>query len=150
MWGYCLKFYSCLPIETLTSITIVIIYDEARDIGGSKWLISEDLSLIDKLKQAAILRLEISGRTDKPNLEMDKAKALIAQLPSLAIGNPTIEIAPNLTKPYQPYYDIGRDEVFIIRYNLLIKRVWTAYYIKGFFFNREKIVGVYLISVRKL
>lgn len=128
----------------------MIILKLARQDVRSKSLISEDLSLIEKLKQAALLRLEISGRTDKPNLDMDKAKALIAQLPSLAIGNPSIEIAPNLTRPYQPYYDIGRDEVFIIRYNLLIKKVWTAYYIKGFFFNRKEIIGVYLISVRKL
>ena len=113
-------------------------------------LILEDTSLIDKLKQAAALRLEISVRTDKPNLGMDKAKALIAQIPLVAIGNPSIEIAPNLTKPYQPFYDVGRDEVFIIRYNVLIKRVWTTYYIKGFFFNRKEIIGVYLISVRML
>ena len=113
-------------------------------------MISENISLIEKLKQAAALRLEISGRTDKPNLGMDKAKALIAQIPSVAIGNPSIEIAPNLTKPYQSFYDVGRDEVFIIRYNVLIKRVWATYYIKGFFFNRKEIIGVYLISVRML
>lgn len=113
-------------------------------------MISEDLSLVEKLKQAAALRLEISGRTDKPNLEVDKVKALIAQMPSIGIGNPTIELAPNLTKPYQPYYDIGRDEVFIIYYKVLIRKAWTTYYIKGFFFNRKSIVGVYLISVRKL
>lgn len=123
---------------------------QLRVEAGAKSLISEDLSLIEKLKAAADLRLEISQRSDKPNLDVDRAKSIISLLPVLAVGNPKVKVSPNQTKPYQPYYDIGRDEVFEIWYKILIKKVWTTYYIKGFFFNREKIIGVYLISIRML
>lgn len=112
--------------------------------------IPEDLDLIEKLKAAAVMRLEISQRMDKPNLPVDEAIAVISLLPAVAMGNPKIQLSPNQTKPYQPFYDIGRDEVFVIRFKVLIRQAWKNYYIKGFFFNREEIVGVYLISVREL
>jgi hypothetical protein len=85
--------------------------NRVRAAVGTKSLISEDLSLIEKLKAAASLRLEISQRSDKPNLDVDLAKSIISMLPALAMGNPKVQVSPNQTKPYQPYYDIGRDEV---------------------------------------
>ena len=83
-------------------------------------------------------------------MELDGAKAMISLLPVIAIGNPKVKISPNQTKPYQPYYNIGRDEVFEIWHKVLIKKAWTNYYIKGFFFNRQEIIGVYLISIREV
>ena len=112
--------------------------------------ISEDLSVIETLKQAARLRLEISERTDKPNMSVDETKAVIELLPAFGIGNPKVTVTPNLTKPYQPYYAIGRDEVFEIKYKVFIPTQWQTYYIKGFFFNKQEIIGVYLISARVL
>lgn len=112
--------------------------------------IREDWDLCKKIKWSFQKKAVISGRKDKPNLDLDDAWNLIDLMPENDDHHRIdIEFDVNRKKEHQPYFEEGRDQVFKIKFRPLVGTRIRRYYIKGFFFDKEAINGVYLISIRE-
>lgn len=97
-----------------------------------------------KLRLASSSNLVVSERTDKSNLSAGVFRKLIGQIPSTTKVN-----YEQRQSRKGPFGGTGEDQVFFFVFSVTLLGKSTSYYVKGFFFHRGKIEGVYLQSFRK-
>ena len=108
-----------------------------------KVLNDEKTEFLVKLRLAVASNLAISERKDKPNLPGRMFKNLLGQIPTgVRVNHERRESRKG------PYGSSGEDEVFSFTFNISLLGRTKSYYVKGFFFHKGKIEGVYLQSFR--
>lgn len=108
-----------------------------------KILNNEKTELLVKLRLAVASNLVVSERKDKPNLPGRMFRNLLGQIPS----GTQVNQAPRMSRK-GPYGSSGEDIVFSFTFGVSLLGRTKSYYVKGFFFHKGQIEGVYLQSFR--